>query len=229
MIPLPRDFVGFDPQSGIPRDDFRAYERHLPHWRLPGACYFVTFRLADSIPQTVISEMQRELEEWQLRRAIHDSKLPANELAAWQEFQRVRLRKLELLLDEGQGECLLREPIHHKVVADALHYFEGERCETLAYTIMPNHAHVLCRPLGGHSLEDLCGSWKWFTAQRIQRSLGRNGSLWQDENFDRIIRDAEHYALTVRYIAKNPLKARLEDDEATVWFCDQIRAANAES
>ena len=213
----------------MPCDDYTTYERHLPHWRLPGAAYFVTFRLADSIPPNILAEVQRETETWRQKIATHAISLPDSALAEWQEFQRARLLKLETLLDEGHGEGLLRETPHRQVVIDALHHFEGQRCEMLAYAIMPTHVHALCRILDQHRLEDVCNSWKWFTAQRIQRSLGRKGPLWQNENFDRIIRDAGHYQTTVRYIAKNPLKARLPANEATVWFCQSIQEANQSS
>ena len=158
--------------------------------------------------------------------ALHAGRLPPEESAAWQEHQHTQMLKLDLLLDEGQGECILRTSDQRFIVAEALLHFEGNRCQMQSYAIMPNHVHVLCRPLAGYTLEDLCGSWKWFTSQRIQQDLGRKGPLWQSENFDRIIRDAEHFARTVRYIAKNPVKARLREDEATVWFNDAIRHGN---
>lgn len=227
VIPLPSGFVGFDPASSIPPPNFSNHERHLPHWRIPNACYFTTFRLKDSIPLPVMAEIQREAEHWRQRLTeaamTHGGHLPPEEQAAWQEFQRVRLRKLEMLLDQAHGDCLLRAPDARRLVSDALTHFEGERCETLAFTIMPNHVHVLCRPLAEHRLEDLCGSWKWFTAQRI-KPIG--SSLWQEENFDRIIRDGDHYTQTVRYIAKNPVKAGLSESEAAVWFCPAICEAN---
>ena len=225
-IPLPHDFLGFDPCSSMPSDDFTTYARHLPHWRQLGVAYFVTFRLADSIPLTVMAEMQHEADSWRQRFASRTAPMSGSELAEWQEFQRARLRKLERLLDESHGECLFREAPHRQVVTDALHHFEGQRCEMLAYTVMPNHVHALCRLLEGHRLEDLCHSWKWFTAQHIQRSLGRKGQLWQDESFDRIIRDKDHYQATVRYIANNPLKAKLQAHEASSWFCQSIQEAN---
>ena len=231
VIPLPDNFVGFDPASTLPAEGFTAYERHLPHWRLPGACYFTTFRLRDSIPQAMIKEMKREQEQWHKRLAQAaagtDGRLSPEEAAAWLEFQRTRLRKLEATLDEGHGECILRDPEYRHVVTNALHHFEGQRCEMLAYAVMPNHVHALCRPLAGHCLEAVCGSWKWFTAQEIQKALHRTGPLWQEENFDRLIRDAEHYQTTVRYIAKNPIKAHIGENEATVWFCKVIESANA--
>jgi hypothetical protein len=36
------------------------YHRHLPHWQPPDATLFVTFRLAGSLPQTVIEELRKE-------------------------------------------------------------------------------------------------------------------------------------------------------------------------
>jgi hypothetical protein len=39
-------FHGFDPQGEV-----NIARRRLPHWRQSGATYFITFRLADSLPQ----------------------------------------------------------------------------------------------------------------------------------------------------------------------------------
>lgn len=230
-IPLPDEFVGFDPESPLTQD-FDAYHRHLPHWRAPGRCYFLTFRLRDSIPADVMAAMQAEAQAWQKRLAEVArrcaGRLPPEEWAAWQDFQQVQMRKLEIVLDEGRGECLLRLPEHQQPLVEALHYFEGTRCEMLAYAIMPNHAHVMCRPLGNHTLESLTRSWKRHSGDRIHRRRGRAGSLWQDESFDRIIRDAAHYRQAVRYIVKNPLKARLQPPEAVVWLHPRIVEANAQ-
>ncbi|HCN75955.1 MAG TPA: hypothetical protein DIT13_02025 [Verrucomicrobiales bacterium] len=230
VIPLPENFTGFDPSSAIPPENFTSYERHLPHWRIPGACYFTTFRLRDSIPKAVLEKMRREDLEWKQRLAKSSAQqggMPSPvEFQAWQEFKRARLRKLELLLDEGRGECLLRVPAYREIVEKALRHFEGDRHEMLAWTVMPNHVHALLRPLHEHLLEDLCGSWKWFTASKIQAALQRTGPLWQEENFDRIIRDAAHYEKAVRYIANNPVKANLPPGQASAGFCQSIRAAN---
>jgi hypothetical protein len=83
-IPLPKDFTGFDPASAIQRGEFSGYSRHLPHWRLAGACYFVTFRLADSIPREVLEEIQREEGLWKQQFARHGGILPSAEIMKWQ-------------------------------------------------------------------------------------------------------------------------------------------------
>ena len=223
-IPLPEAFKGFDPDSPLTRD-FDAYERHLPHWRVPGCCYFITFRLRDSVPAEIWTEMQNEAEFWAKR--IAQRKLKPEEWLAWQDFQQTQLRKLEQVLDEGRGECLLQHAEHRKVLAEALHHFDGSRCELLACVLMPNHVHVLCRPLGEHTPESLTRSWKRHSSDCIHRLLGRSGPLWQEESFDRIIRDVAHYRRVVRYIAKNPAKAGLKSSDATVWLHPKIVAANA--
>jgi putative transposase len=229
-IPLPDDFLGFDCKSTLTQD-FERYERQLPHWRALGRCYFTTFRLRDSLPATVLEQMKAEAKAWQERHTestrLHDGKLPPAEWSAWQEFQQVQMRKLEMILDEGRGECLLRHSEHQQPLIEALHFFEGTRCEMLAYAIMPNHVHVLCRPLGEHAMENLCRAWKRHSADRIHRRLGRSGSLWQEESFDRLIRDADHYIRAVRYIAKNPFLAHLQPPAAVVWLHPRIVEANA--
>lgn len=231
-VPLPEDFRGFDPDSPLTQD-WDTYQRHLPHWRVTGGCYFITFRLRDSVPAEVWQEMKAAAQAWQQRLALatqqHGGKLPPAEWAAWQDFQQVQMRKLDLVLDEGRGECLLRQPEHQQPLIEALHHFEGTRCEMHAYALMPNHAHVLCRPLGEHALESLTRSWKRHSGDRIHRRLGRTGSLWQEESFDRLIRDAAHYRQAVRYIAKNPPKAGLQAPEAVVWLHPRIMEANAGS
>lgn len=230
QIPLPKDFQGFDPRSSTPQAEFHCYERHLPHWRLPGTCYLITFRLNDSIPADVLQEMRDQLTGWKHRlleaAAKHGGRLPVEEHLAWEEFQRGHLLKLESLLDEGHGECLLRDENYRDLVSATLHHFEGQRCEMMAFVIMPNHVHALCRPLAEHDLEKLTGSWKRHSSEALNRATRRRGRVWQQETFDRIIRDAAHFGQAVRYIAKNPIQAKLQPAEATVWFNEAILKAN---
>jgi hypothetical protein len=50
--------------SVVDPNDFHIYRRNLPHWRLKDAVYFVTFRLADSIPQAVLEAWRGERNAW---------------------------------------------------------------------------------------------------------------------------------------------------------------------
>ena len=74
---------------------------------------------------------------------------------------------------------------------------------------MPNHVHLLCTPLLGHSLADIMHSIKSFTSSEANKMLNRKGRFWQKEYFDRYIRSARQFARTVTYIENNPVKSSL--------------------
>ncbi len=50
-------------------------------------------------------------------------------------------------------------------------------------------------------------SWKTFTTREINKLLNRKGSLWQDDYFDRYMRDEEHRRNEVAYVENNPVTA----------------------
>ena len=112
-------------------------------------------------------------------------------------------------LDEGHGSCRLRDAALARIVGNALRHFDGQRYVLNAWCVMPNHAHVLFRPLGGHATEEILKSWKGFTARELNKRLGRGGKVWHEESYDTLIRDAAHLAKAVRYIERNPGKAGL--------------------
>ena len=120
-------------------------------------------------------------------------------------------------MDAGSGSCVLREPRVSQIAIDAITFFHGKRFELNAAVVMPNHCHVLVRPLEDHELEDILESWKGFTARKINRLLDRVGVLWQEDSFDRIVRDEDHYRKIVRYVRANPHKASLREGEFRLW------------
>jgi REP element-mobilizing transposase RayT len=78
---------------------------------------------------------------------------------------------------------------------------------------MPNHVHVLFRLGEDQKLEGVLQSWKGFMAREINKLLGKNGTLWQEEYWDRMIRNERHFEKSVNYIAMNPVKAKLRAGE----------------
>jgi REP element-mobilizing transposase RayT len=82
---------------------------------------------------------------------------------------------------------------------------------------MPNHAHVLFSLHAEARLEDEVGAWKSVSARRINRLLARRGTLWQEDYFDRLVRDERHFERCVRYIRANPEKAHLGHGEYEFW------------
>ena len=76
---------------------------------------------------------------------------------------------------------------------------------------MPNHVHVLATPLRNYTLSSILHTWKSFTAHQANKLLGRRGTFWMVEYFDRAIRNERHFANVVEYIEHNPVKAGLCD------------------
>jgi len=165
---------------------------YLPHFDGGEIPQMVTFRLADSVPQ-------ERLESWrdQLRC------LPPDEAEA-------RLRqRVERYLDRGHGKCCLRRPDIAALTEESLLHFDGERYRLFAWVVMPNHVHALFTPLMGYALSRIVQTWKSFTAHRANPLLGRSGTFWQREYFDRFIRDARHFDTALSYVENNPSKAGL--------------------
>jgi len=128
-------------------EDLVKYRRRMPHWRLVGSVYFVTWRLAPS---------QEKLNE---------------------------------------EEC--------RVIMLALQHFDGERYELYACVVMDDYVHALVKPLEDYRLQKLVHSWKSFTAHKLRRDSSKK--LWQEEYFDRIVRDEKEFWDKAQYILNNPL------------------------
>jgi len=211
LLPPP-GFQGIHPDKPV-----TMYERHLPHWRQDGATYFATFRLHDSLPQTKLRELECLKQEWERRHPAPRSHAVCEQLAR-EMFERV-----EGWLDQGMGDCVLKQASLAGWVTSSMHRFDEDRYELGAYVVMPNHVHAVVRPLQPdlHPLETILGSWKKYSSRRINQELKRTGDLWQDESYDRIIRDEEHLWRVIQYIAGNPQKAGLSSDFCTLWIRPQ--------
>jgi REP element-mobilizing transposase RayT len=130
----------------------------------------------------------------------------------------VELRKrIEKYEDSGKGACYLRDERIARLVEDALKRFNGERYRLIAWCIMPNHVHVLIKMMDA-PLPDIVKEWKSYTAHAANKILGRSGTFWMPDYFDRYIRDEEHFRTTVDYIFQNPVQAGLVDaPEKWAW------------
>lgn len=161
--------------------------KYLPHFDSPGAQQYLTYRLADSLPA-------ERRGEWEAFMAIEDDL--------------EKQRKLEQYLDLGHGACHLRDPRIAELAQANLWHHDGVQYRLLAWVVMPNHIHALIEvwqtPLG-----KILKGWKGYTAKEANKILGREGTFWQDDYFDRFIRDEDHLRRVVHYIESNPVKARL--------------------
>lgn len=112
-----------------------------------------------------------------------------------------------------------------KVVYDALLHFNQTRYDLYIFTILPDHVHILLRPLkdemGYFMLGDIMHTLKGFTAHRINRLWNRKGQVWNHDYFDRTIRGKDDYRVVWNYISENPVKEGLVEhwmDYEFMWF-----------
>ncbi len=101
-------------------------------------------------------------------------------------------------------------------VAKTLRWFEGTRYRLHGYVVMNDHVHVMVEPVDDWQLKGILHSWKSFTANKFQRFYGCRGAIWQDEYFDRLIRNEAEYREKRNYILNNPY-TRWPDIDAYPW------------
>jgi len=180
----------------------------LPHWEISDAIYHVIYRLADSIPAKVKKYWASE--KSRAEKVCFDSGV-AFSTSEKSHIRSILSLKYDEYLDAGYGDCILRQPEIADMVYGNLNFFNNDRYRLLAWSIMPNHVHVMVQPIGEFRLSSIVYSWKSFTAHRINSMLGREGSVWQKEYFDRIIRDGDDLMRTIDYVYDNPDKVGLVD------------------
>ena len=231
-----------------PNGDIKIYIRNLPHWRQPGATYFVTFRKADSIPKSVLAEWLDIRQRWYRAHNLEPAQREADpdSFAAGylripksirRAFEKQQAKMLHEELDRCHGSCVLRVHDVQTEVAQALKHFHGERLWLGDYVLMPNHVHLIIQPFDGWELEDLLGSVKKWTSRKIGQRLDPLKSnlthaeteteasrprFWQYESYDRIIRDAEELAAFRRYIVRNPEAVDVKASESLYFAADWL-------
>ncbi|MBY0507495.1 MAG: transposase [Bryobacteraceae bacterium] len=159
------------------------YRRRLPHWHPPGKALFLTWRLHGSLP-------------------------------AGRAFQRgEEFKAFDRLLDGmSSGPLYLRMPEIAGIVAGEILRLEG--IQVSAWVILPNHVHLLAE-----AVTEADADWarhlkmiKGRSARQANLVLGRTGQpFWQEESFDRWVRDQDEFAKVRRYIERNPVTAGLAD------------------
>lgn len=75
--------------------------------------------------------------------------------------------------------------------------------ELIAFCIMPNHVHLLLKPL--IALDKMMQKLKGGSAKLINESLGTMGRFWAADYYDKLIWDERHFSVVYAYIKNNPL------------------------
>ena len=161
------------------------YRRRLPHLYHLNKPVFITWRLHGSLPSG---------------RYFPPSTLDSGK--AFVVFDR--------LLDEARtGPTYLREPSVAEMVVGALQHQSRvlNRYDLHAFVVMHNHVHLLVTPQVPLPL--ITRTIKSYTAKRANQILLRTGKFWQEESYDRFVRDANQFERIRAYIEMNPVRAGL--------------------
>ena len=195
-----------------------SYRRRLPHIQPEGATFFVTSRLADSLSPEVIERLCREKKQIDLElEKIVD--INERKKKAYLEERRF-FGKWDDALDNSDTEIkYLSDSRIADLVSESLHYRDNKVYELIAFCIMPNHKHVVFKPLEEgegkyYPLSKIMHSLKRHTAYEANLLLERNGAFWQHENYDHFARDEAELERIIKYVLYNPVKAGLVDDWA---------------
>jgi REP element-mobilizing transposase RayT len=188
-------------------------ERNLPHFQPGGADFFVTFRLANSIPE----EQYRYLKALrnQYTNQLNQITDPNEKDSASFRFDKLIFKSWDDILHKYQcGDLWLKEDRIANIVAESLHWGDGREYNLRCFCIMSNHVHTALKPIQSvdgepFSLSRIMHSIKRYTAQQANLVLGRIGDFWQHESYDHAIRDDREYHNILNYIVMNPVNAGL--------------------
>jgi putative transposase len=140
---------------------------------------------------------------------VQSFKIMQRTLPHWQEPGRVYFISWRCKKDE------VLSPEERTITSEALHYWDGRKWTLYAAVVMPDHVQALAQPLpspqgpGFSDLAETIQSVKSFSGHQINRRRDRRGSLWQDERYDRIVRDEAEFLEKWQDIMNNPLKKEL--------------------
>ena len=139
--------------------------RHLPHWIIRGAIYFVTFCARDT------------------------------------SF----------------------DPDEQRIVLQHIIDGNGNFYDCFAAIVMPNHVHLLLRPIHHYTLSRVLHGIKGVSSHKINIHRGTKGRIWQNESYDRIVRNNREFYIKLRYMFRNPVKKGLTTNPSQYvgWYCNE--------
>jgi len=199
------------------KENLHITNRNLPHWTKSGAIYWITFRLADSLPHQKLEMWRAERDSWLKK---HPKPWSEDDTEEYNEKFNERLEKW---LDSGYGSCILTNPAIRKEVIESILKFDGERLKVHSAVIMPNHVHLLLEPFTGYSLSEILKGIKGASAQKVNKFLETKANkIWMEESYDHIVRNEKEYFYFIRYIVNNPIRANLPSDKYWLYISNNI-------
>lgn len=175
------------------------FRRNLPHLHPSESTFFITYRLHGTIPLSELKKIRplpgANAEEGEF---LKDGFFESYDALLHKNLANIKY----LLIDE---------------IADlnkkALHYYDTKEYDLICYCLMSNHVHVVLKLRDGTKiLSSIMHSIKRHTARESNKILNKHGKFWQEESYDRYIRNERELKNTVEYVLNNPVKAGLVDN-----------------
>jgi REP element-mobilizing transposase RayT len=171
------------------------FRRNLPHLHFNEGVYFITSRLYDP----------------DLFHSTHsvNSVNKINNLLS-EDFQSHFIKYDDLMHSAETDIHYLKKPSIANILKDEFHRLDSVEYDLIAYTILSNHFHLSFELNKENSgISKIMKSIKGRSALLINRHLNRRGKFWQDESYDRWVRDEVELYFVIKYILENPVKAGL--------------------
>lgn len=196
--------------------------RNLPHLMPIGRSFFVTWRLFGSIPKSKIEQFRIQKEQDLKDLDYRDLNTEEYGLAIL-KIQNAYYQRFEDILDNDKsGNHFLKQPEIAQIVIDKLKEFDEKYYHLEAFCVMSNHVHALLNfsvqlpekmvdfeKENYLQLSKVMKLIKGSTAFYANKILRRNGSFWEEESYDTVIRNENHRQTVKEYIINNPVKAKI--------------------
>jgi len=207
------------------------YKRNLPHYQPENGIFAITFRLAFSLPKEIVETLQAEKEDFDRNILIFKGK----KLQDYKnEFGQKYFETFDAFLDKylKSPMWLATDSIAEKV-KESLHFLDKRMYELFAFCIMPNHVHMIIKPLKEnnnkyYSIANIMYTLKRFTANECNKVLERKGQVWHNESYDHFIRNEKDFEYQLYYLINNPVKAKLidkPDNWKFSWINDELNVS----
>jgi REP element-mobilizing transposase RayT len=97
-----------------------------------------------------------------------------------------------------------------EIASNAILHFNTVRYNLLACVVMDDHVHIVLTPQPEWPLSKLVQNRKSYSAHEVNKRLNRQGPVWLDESYDRIMRDERELNEKMAYISTILLSAGLK-------------------
>jgi len=221
-------------------------QHHLPHWQLGGSVYFITFRsvrgpLLESCMRQVIENVLFDNgKRYELFFGVvlpdhvhlllkplpkRDRSINANGRPDTLVGHNGNGRPDTLVGHNGNGRPDTLVGRHSRGRSAPPTITGDARGRSVPPTIADDVRGKSARPTVEYfDLSEIMKGIKGASARQINRILDTTGKIWQEESYDRIIRDENEFMEKLNYMYNNPVAAGLVDDPEEYKF--YIRAEN---